>query len=441
MRRSGLLLAALLALSPAAHALSDQQGDTEEIVPSRDIPKGVKELAVKKKPPETPPVLRLIIHPLRKLRGMLITLPIMDTDPNRGVTGGFMPIWVLQEKDSDRIEQIHAPSITYNRNFLWTPTYRYYYYPQEDAALVMRGSLSRFEKEAMGHYEDGSILGTDIDALLRVQYNVDAGKRFFGIGPATSRHAEANYKEEYYELRVAGGSPLRKDSKWRIRGSNHLQSERIMNGPLPGLAGFDTLYPGVAPVKFRQSDEWRLNLDFDTRDHASTTSRGLLFQTFAETSVKGLASQFDYNRFGVDTRYFHKWPKERAQVTAVQYHYEQLTGSTPPFWLLPRLGGKYSLRAYGEGRYTDRGMMFANVEQRFTLHTVKMAGVTTEFELAPFAGAGTVFDYPGRYSNRYLRPVVGSAIRAVAKPQVVGSIDFGVGQEGLAVFMDINYSF
>jgi hypothetical protein len=37
--------------------------------------------------------------------------------------------------------------------------------------------------------------------------------------------------------------------------------------------------------------------------------------------------------------------------------------------------------------------------------------------------------------------VFGTSLRAVAKPQVVGSLDFGVGREGLAVFMDINYSF
>jgi len=67
--------------------------------------------------------------------------------------------------------------------------------------------------------------------------------------------------------------------------------------------------------------------------------------------------------------------------------------------------------------------------------------VTTEFQLAPFVGAGTVFDSPEKMHRRFVRPVVGAAVRAVAKPQVVGSIDFAVGQEGLSVFMDINYSF
>ena len=61
--------------------------------------------------------------------------------------------------------------------------------------------------------------------------------------------------------------------------------------------------------------------------------------------------------------------------------------------------------------------------------------------LAPFIGLGEVFDNPQVAAARYARPVVGAAIRAVAKPQVVGSVDFGMGREGLSVFMDINYSF
>jgi hypothetical protein len=86
-------------------------------------------------------------------------------------------------------------------------------------------------------------------------------------------------------------------------------------------------------------------------------------------------------------------------------------------------------------------MTALNAEERFRLYQAKMAGVTTDFELAPFIGAGAVFAAPEQVSMRTMRPVVGAAIRAVAKPQVVGSIDIGVGREGVAIFMDINYSF
>jgi len=56
------------------------------------------------------------------------------------------------------------------------------------------------------------------------------------------------------------------------------------------------------------------------------------------------------------------------------------------------------------------------------------------------AGVGTVFDSPEDSQSKYLHPVVGTAFRAIAPPQVVGSIDLGFGQEGAAIFMDVNYS-
>jgi len=43
------------------------------------------------------------------------------------------------------------------------------------------------------------------------------------------------------------------------------------------------------------------------------------------------------------------------------------------------------------------------------------------------AGVGTVFDSPEDSQSKYLHPVVGTAFRAIAPPQVVGSIDLGFG--------------
>ena len=372
-------------------------------------------------------------------RGLMIRLPIMDTDPNRGITFGIMPIWVIQGKNDDRIEQIHAPSLTLNKNFKLVPTYRFYYYPKTDSTLILRASYSKFEREAIGQYEDASFLGREIDVFIRTQYNVDAGQRFYGLGPTSPKTAEANYREEYLTYRIGGGIPLVPGSRWRAHLYNHLQSGKLSNGPLTGLRDFAGTYPGEAPTRFQQTDETRLVLDYDSRDHGVTTTKGALLQIFGETSVRGLASSYDYNRYGLDARYFHPWAGTK-QVSAFNFRYEQLLNDAP-FWLKPRLGGKYSLRSYGDGRYVDRGMAAANAEQRFTLFSEKMAGVTTEFELAPFAGVGEVFDNPGLAQSKHLRTVFGAGVRAVARPQVVGSIDFGVGREGLAVFMDINYSF
>ena len=423
-------LASLLLLAAALSAPAD------ELLPPRRIPPGTESVT---QDDGTPAALRWMIRPLR--RGMFIRLPVMDTDPNRGITVGVMPIVVLQAKDQDRIEQIHAPSVTYNKNFGVIPTYRYYYYPQPDASLVARASISKYEGEGMAQYEDAGFLGTDKDVLLRGQFNIDAGRRYYGDGPDTQKTAEGNYKENYWQYQWGVGTPLREGSSWRARVSQRYQAERVLDGPLSNLPRFRDIYPAEFSDRAQQTDETRLSLLYDTRDHAVTTTRGTYLETYAEAAVRGFLSQYDYKRYGFDARWFKPQGEGDARVFAIQTTYEQILGATPPFWILPSLGGKYSLRAYGDGRYVDRGAATLNAEERFKVFEAKTAGVTTEFQLAPFAGVGTVFDSPGTMAGRYLRPVVGAAIRAVARPQVVGSVDFGVGREGLSVFMDINYSF
>ncbi|MFA6003822.1 MAG: BamA/TamA family outer membrane protein [Elusimicrobiota bacterium] len=428
-----LLLACLL-LSFGLTAYSEDGDMGKDYVPQRKYPEEIKVIK-----DETPLPLRLIMKPIK--RGMWIRLPVVDSDPNRGITAGVMPIWVIRDDGTDRIAHIHAPSLTYNKHFGFIPTYRYYYYPASDSSLVTRAAVGEFEHEVLAQYEDHTLYGTNIDFFSRVQWNADSGQRYFGIGPDTAKDAETNFKEDYVQAQFMAGIPFNSETKWRFRVSDRLLSDKVMDGPLAGLPGFQTTYPGLAPTHHLQSHEMRFILDYDSRDHSITTTRGAKLETFAEYSSRDMASAYDFNRYGLDGRYFFPWPgHDDKYVSVAQVRFEQLYGQAP-FWLMPRIGGKYALRAYGDGRYIDRGMTTINFEQRCTVYKARMAGVTTEFEIAPFAGLGTVFHTPDRMSKRYARPVIGSAVRAVARPQVVGSIDFGVGQEGLAVFMDINYAF
>jgi outer membrane protein assembly factor BamA len=431
--KSILLASVAMALASPIHPQAADPVPGLESVPGREMPE------VSKKE-EIPAFLRWMLHPQE--RGMMLSLPVVDTDPNRGVEYGVMPIWVLREKNGDRIEQIHAPSLTYNKYFGFTPTYRYFYYPQADATLVARGSASKFEHEVMAQYDDKTFKDTEFDVSLRAQWNRDSGQRYFGRGPDSPHDHETNYREDYIQYLASVGVPIMPQSHWRAHISDWLTAEKISDGPLPGLQAFSVVFPKSSQAAAGREviHVERLTLDYDTRDQAVTTSRGAFLQAFDEFSAKDLGSGEEFSRYGIDARYFLPCNEERTSVTAAQIKFEQLLGNAP-FWLESRLGGKYALRAYGDGRYTDRGMIVGNVEQRFTVYKNKMADIWTEFELAPFVGLGTVFDHPQAMAGRYARPVVGSAFRAVARPQVVGSVDVGVGQEGVAVFMDINYSF
>ncbi len=418
-------------------ALSPARAQTPIPSPASKLPQ---------KPVKTGPVLSTgtvlsyMIHPIKN--GMGIYLPVIAADPNSGVTYGVMPIWVIQSPKTERITYIHAPSLTYNQYFGWSPTYRLYYYPTDVSNVVLRGSWDRYEHEAFASYDDQRFLGKNMAASLLFQNNVDASRRFYGLGPTAPLSGQTNYTADYIRAQGSLGIPLGyDDSNWKIYLRNHFIEERTYGGPIAGLPSFQTTYPGEFSPSRQNIDDWRMSLGYDSRDSTVTPSRGSQLQLYSEYSAQALGSGYDYDRYGVKASHLRNWGDKKAGTTAVGFQFEQLLGSDIPFWDLPSLGGKYSLRAYGDGRFVDNGMVAVNAEQRFTVYQAEMAGVKVQGQVAPFIGVGTVFDTVENAQGKYLRPVIGAAVRAIAPPQVVGSIDIGLGQEGAAVFMDVNYSF
>jgi hypothetical protein len=54
---------------------------------------------------------------------------------------------------------------------------------------------------------------------------------------------------------------------------------------------------------------------------------------------------------------------------------------------------------------------------------------------------GSVFPDIQDIESKNFRPVCGGAFRVAVKPNVVGDVEVGVGKEGPAVFVDINYPY
>ncbi len=423
----------LLSLGVQAHA-QDQNNNQDQIIVKNLKPPTTSQTDVDK----TPALVRWMFY--KQDRNIQVIVPILATDPNSGTSIGIMPIWVKQKKNSDDIQSITAPSITENQYFGPEATYRYYYFPNQYESFTAIGTIGKYENEALIEYKNLRFENTGTDFDFRLHKNTNAGGLFYGIGQNSAYGNESSYISHAWSYNVTAGHAIVPGSNWRIEANSHLLSERVTNGVIPGMPGIKTQFGGYVPQNFQQVQEGRLSLNYDSRDSAVTTTKGAFLQAYSGYSVRGIASSYNYNRYGIDGRYFYPWPNHPDNVLAFQIQGQQLYGNAP-FWLMPELGGKYSLRAYAYGRYIDNGMYAANIEQRFKVYEAKMAGVPTEIEVAPFAGIGSVFADPTDATARYSRPVFGTAIRAIARPQVVGSLDFGVGQEGLVAFMDINYAF
>jgi hypothetical protein len=392
-----------------------------------------------------PPLLmRLMLRPAKD--GVFVAVPVVDSDPNSGVTYGVMPVWVQTGQDG-RIRRIHAPSLTYNRYFGFAAKYELIDFSKEHRVQQFRASSAeKYNREVVYEYDTSRFLDRDMRANARAEYSRDGSARFFGFGPNSPQSGESNYTLDTMNERLTWGMPVREGSPINVSLQQQVQANKVRPGAITEPDDLVNKYPELGrDLSPRRRDAFfRAALTYDTRDSDVTTSSGTYVSVYAEAAVDGIVGQYDYQRFGFGARKF--WPifgqdrTEPAFVTATRVRLEDLRGNAP-FWAQPQLGGKYIFRGYGEGRFVDDGLALAAVEERCRVYARTISGITASFWVDPFVEVGTVFHSPELMQAKYLHPDAGIALRAVGRSQVVGSADFAYGQEGLKVFLDINYSF
>jgi hypothetical protein len=365
-----------------------------------------------------------------------VYLPALSTDPNSGATLGFMPVWLLQD-ERKVIRHIIAPSVTHNGIFGVTPTIRYYHYPHPDAQLFFIGSKSQTTNERLTlryidpHFHGFLFVGGELS------HQIEGSNRFFGFGPNTPHSAESTYSldESKTSLTLGVNLPLHSEILWTMT----YRDVEIRKGPLGDLPQAQTAFPGASPDGHVPVVTERLSLIRDSRDSTVTPTEGTYFELYGDLSRKALGSTSEFTRYGVEGKAF--LPNEDAsRVSALRFLYGLETGAAPffeQFWL----GGSSELRGYGDGRFVDRAMSLFNFEERIRVYRMRAFGVDTDFEFTPLFDVGSVFPDFRQFQLNDYHFVGGFGMRAVVKPTVVGLVDVGYGDEGLATFVSIDYPF
>jgi len=370
---------------------------------------------------------------------IFVWLPAVSTDPNTGPTGGVLPVLVLSDDASHHIRQLLAPSYTYNSFFGQTGTWRYYYYPTDASQLFTTASISQHTNhEIKARYEDTSARDGILYIRTEGYYTANGSNRFFGTGPATHQGDETAYVSKDGVVHVAGG--INFAHAWRATLGARFRRYTTDDNILPDTTNLTDRFPNATGIGTKNTITQEIRLLWDTRDSPVTPSRGSSGEFFGEKTSQALGSDSDYFRYGLEGKRFFVW-NDPNQVTVVRGLYELVNGPYIPFYELSQLGGRDTLRGYGEGRFADHGSLVVNVEHRYTFASLDLMNVQTHFEVAPFCDVGSVFQNLDNAQLKYFRPVYGMAFRAAVKPNVVGDVDVGIGREGPAVFVDINYPF
>ena len=140
-------------------------------------------------------------------------------------------------------------------------------------------------------------------------------------------------------------------------------------------------------------------------------------------------SDFKFSNFSLDVRhYFNIGGMSTLALQALAV----VTSGTPPFYLLPELGGPNIMRGYYEGRYRDKKLLVMQTEYRIP--------IIWRFGGALFAGVGDVAPTLSRFALNTVKSSYGFGLRYLFDPveKMSVRIDFGFGKGTSGMYITAN---
>jgi outer membrane protein assembly factor BamA len=108
-------------------------------------------------------------------------------------------------------------------------------------------------------------------------------------------------------------------------------------------------------------------------------------------------------------------------------------GNTVPFYLLPSLGGKNTLRGYYDYRFHDRDMEVFNAESGW--------GLFTHLDAAVLVDADKVASQARDLDFSHFRTSYGAGLRVHTRQSTIGRLDVGHSPEGWRIVFEVSDPF
>jgi outer membrane protein assembly factor BamA len=369
-----------------------------------------------------------------------IPLPVIKTDPNEGVSLGALSAFLLHNRN-DEIGTMIVPQVNQNEHFGTTLHVFGAFFPEPGRRWEVTLSKStRVNEDYTLKYRDSTFLDRKLELGGEGTVFTDGSARFFGFQSKSRASNETNYADEEQGFALSAGYWITPDVQLtlgdRFRhvdiGRGAITSlpairEKFSTADVPGIGGFTTHAQQFALV-------------YSTLDNSDMPTRGIYGRGLIELSTVDLGSGADYRHYMIELKGYVPLDGTRY-VTASRFAYNQVLGDRVPFLERSILGGKRSLRGYGDNRFVDSSSILLNVEERIRLFRYPVFNVNTDWEIAPFLDLGAVARNLLTASPKNFVANPGVGFRAVVRPNVVGRVDVGFGREGPAIFATLGYPF
>lgn len=369
-----------------------------------------------------------------------IPLPVIASSPNEGITLGALSAFLLHNA-KDEVSTLSAAQVNYNKNFGTTFTLYGAFFPSPQTNWEFNVSKStNVNQDYEFKFRDKTLLGEKLELYVFPYIFTDGSARFFGFQSDSHKDDETNYADEEFGLTVTIGYDFTKHLQ--IQFGERIRKVNIGQGAIDSLPFIRDRYndlqvPGTSGFTAHAQ---KLALIYNTLDSRDMPTQGMYAKISFENSLKALGSSCDYRHYEVEVKGY--LPLAEARYISVgRLMYNQTLGGRVPFLERSILGGENTLRGYGRNRFIDSSFFLLNLEERIRLFRWSVFNVNTDWELAPFIDLGAVMESLDAMATRNFEFNPGIGFRAVVRPNIVGRVDIGFGNDGPAVFVGLGYPF
>jgi outer membrane protein assembly factor BamA len=366
-------------------------------------------------------------------------IPAVSTSKNDGNdTGLIFPI-LITDPDGE-LKYLVAPMFVQNSIVGSRGSINLFRYEPGGREIRFIGSFTeRIERKVVFSYADPAFSQGRYSLNFGASFFKNATSRFFGLGQGTSESEQTNYTAR--EARVNWRFGVYANEVTQISVGQRFRQVSLQRGATD-LPFTGDQFPAVDGVQGETLIlGHRATFYYDTRNNLVSPTDGMAVTAYVEVNQNLRNSDHPvYSRYAMEVKKLFPSESKRA-ILVVRADLQATIGTQVPFFEQSSLGGQNNLRGFGVDRFIDKHLVALSVEERIHIVRTKIAGVTADFEIAPFLDSGQVFNDYKDVSFKNYRMTPGIGFRGVVKPNVVGRVDYGYSQEGGAIFAGLDFPY
>ena len=366
-------------------------------------------------------------------------IPAVGTSKNDGNDVGLIVPILITDPDGE-LKYLAAPLLIHNSIVGRRGAINLFRYEPGGREIRFIASYSeRIERKVVFSYADPAFSQGRYSLNFGASFFKNATSRFFGLGETTLESDETNYTA--VEGRANWRFGVYANEVTQIAVGQRFRAVQLQKGAtsLPFTGDVFPTVPGVEGQTYILGN--RATFYYDTRNNLITPTDGMAVTAYAELNQNFNNGDHPvYSRYELEVKKLFSSESKRA-ILVVRGDLQATIGKQVPFFEQSSLGGQNNLRGFGVDRFIDMNLVALSVEERIHLARTKVAGVSADFEIAPFLDTGQVFNDFKNVSFKDYRMTPGVGFRGIVRPNVVGRVDYGYSREGGAVFAGLDFPY